>query len=337
MTTPFFSIIIPVYKVERYLHQCVDSVLAQSYTNYEIILVDDGSPDSCPQICDEYSAKDLRIRTVHCENDGQSAARNTGLSSCTAGKESHYIIYLDSDDYWEGTDALQNIANNVIKFNCDIVLFASYDIFPDGTTRISRGNYDLNYINSHSKHEVLSHLFRNNQFPGAVWILATRKSTIEENEISFVVGNNAEDYAWLMQLFYVANNISAVNQAICYHRRDVAGSVTSCAKPAGQRGLLYAIQYWLSARKRGNEYRCFDMYIVRIYILALLHYARLSNEDKCMFKSDLNRYKSVLKLSGRLADKVCLLIISLLGVDCTSKLTDRIYRLMSGRPMNHYR
>jgi hypothetical protein len=164
-----------------------------------------------------------------------------------------------------------------------------------------------------------------------VWILAIRKSIIEENDISFVVGNNAEDYAWLLQLFYVANNISAVNQAICYHRRDVAGSITSCAKPAGQRGLLYAIQYWLTVRTQCDEYRCFDRYIIKIYLLALLHYANLSNEDKSLFKADLNRYKSVLKLSGRLIDKIYLFIISILGVNYTAKLIDRIYRLMSGR------
>ena len=74
-----FSIIIPIYKVEVYLHQCVDSVLAQSYKNIEVILVDDGSPDSCPRICDEYAAKDERIKVIHKPNGGLSDARNSGL------------------------------------------------------------------------------------------------------------------------------------------------------------------------------------------------------------------------------------------------------------------
>lgn len=89
------SIIIPVYNVERYLHQCVDSVLKQTYTNLEIILVDDGSPDTSPAICDEYAQKDKRIKVIHKENGGLSSARNTGLDAATGD----FIYFLDSDDY----------------------------------------------------------------------------------------------------------------------------------------------------------------------------------------------------------------------------------------------
>ena len=79
---PLVSIIIPIYKVECYLHRCVDSIINQTYTNLEIILVDDGSPDSCPQICDEYASKDNRIVVIHKKNGGLSDARNTGLNIC---------------------------------------------------------------------------------------------------------------------------------------------------------------------------------------------------------------------------------------------------------------
>lgn len=84
-----FSIIIPIYKVEVYLHQCVDSVLAQSYKNIEVILVDDGSPDSCPRICDEYAAKDERIKVIHKPNGGLSDARNSGLKIANGD----YVIF----------------------------------------------------------------------------------------------------------------------------------------------------------------------------------------------------------------------------------------------------
>lgn len=88
------SIIVPVYGVEKYLRQCVDSVLAQTYSNWELILVDDGSPDACPQICDEYSAADPRIRVIHQSNGGVSVARNSGISHSSG----EYIIFIDSDD-----------------------------------------------------------------------------------------------------------------------------------------------------------------------------------------------------------------------------------------------
>ncbi len=89
------SIIIPVYKVEKYLRNCLDSVINQTYKNLEIILVDDGSPDACPQICDEYEKNDDRIKVIHKENGGLSSARNAGLDKCTG----EYIAFIDSDDY----------------------------------------------------------------------------------------------------------------------------------------------------------------------------------------------------------------------------------------------
>lgn len=91
---PLISVIVPVYNVEPYLRDCVDSIIAQTYTNLEIILVDDGSPDGCPGICDEYAQKDFRVRVIHKENGGASVARNIGLMCCTGG----FITFIDSDD-----------------------------------------------------------------------------------------------------------------------------------------------------------------------------------------------------------------------------------------------
>ena len=92
---PLISVVIPIYKVEKYLCECVDSVINQTYTNLEIILVDDGSPDNCPAICDDYASKDSRIKVIHKENGGQSSARNAGIKIA----KGEYISFIDSDDY----------------------------------------------------------------------------------------------------------------------------------------------------------------------------------------------------------------------------------------------
>ena len=91
---PKISVIVPVYKVEPYLHECVDSILAQTFTDFELILVDDGSSDNCGKICDEYAAKDSRIRVIHQENRGVSAARNAALDAA----KGEFIAFIDSDD-----------------------------------------------------------------------------------------------------------------------------------------------------------------------------------------------------------------------------------------------
>ncbi len=92
---PLISVVIPVYKVEPYLRECVDSVISQTYKNLDIILVDDESPDSCPAICDEYAERDSRVRVIHRKNGGLSAARNSGIDIARG----EYITFIDSDDY----------------------------------------------------------------------------------------------------------------------------------------------------------------------------------------------------------------------------------------------
>lgn len=109
------SVIVPIYKVEEYLPQCIDSIINQTYKNLEIILVDDGSPDRCPQICDEYAAKDSRIKVIHQKNGGLSAARNAGLDIATG----EYIAFVDSDD-WLEIDMYRTLLVLLERYDADI-------------------------------------------------------------------------------------------------------------------------------------------------------------------------------------------------------------------------
>lgn len=93
------SVIVPVYNVEPYLHRCVDSILAQTFTDFDLILVDDGSPDNCPAICDEYAERDSRVHVIHQENGGLSAARNAGIDWAFANSDSQWLTFVDSDDW----------------------------------------------------------------------------------------------------------------------------------------------------------------------------------------------------------------------------------------------
>lgn len=96
---PLISIVVPVYKVESYLSRCVNSILAQTFSDFELVLVDDGSPDNCGKICDEYAEKDGRIQVIHQENGGLSAARNAGIDWVFANSDSEYLTFIDSDDW----------------------------------------------------------------------------------------------------------------------------------------------------------------------------------------------------------------------------------------------
>ena len=122
------SVIVPVYKVEPYLRHCVDSVLAQTYPDFELLLVDDGSPDGCPAICDEYVARDPRVRVIHKQNGGLISARNVGILAA----KGDYVCILDGDD-WADENMLQFIHDTVERspVPLDMVLFAAYNVYED--------------------------------------------------------------------------------------------------------------------------------------------------------------------------------------------------------------
>lgn len=128
------SIIVPVYKVEKYLNKCVESIVEQTYKNLEIILVDDGSPDNCPAMCDEWAKKDSRIKVIHKKNGGLSSARNAGLDGCTGD----YIYFLDSDDY---------IADNCIEMLFNAIVSDGSDMCIGNLMSVDEsGNFVDSYI-----------------------------------------------------------------------------------------------------------------------------------------------------------------------------------------------
>ena len=124
---PEISVIVPVYKVEEYLPQCVDSILVQTFTNFELLLVDDGSPDRCGEICEEYAGKDTRIRVFHQQNSGVSAARNIGLQHA----KGTYIVFVDSDD-WVSTDYLLHLYKSLPDTGIGLVMGGALKYSIDG-------------------------------------------------------------------------------------------------------------------------------------------------------------------------------------------------------------
>lgn len=128
----FFSVIVPVYKVEDYLPACVESVLNQTFKDFELILVDDGSPDNCPLLCDEYAKKDNRIKVVHKANGGLAAARRTGIKIA----EGDYVFNLDSDDLIEN-DTLEYAYKKITETNCEIVSFSYKWVKGDKTVNVT--------------------------------------------------------------------------------------------------------------------------------------------------------------------------------------------------------
>lgn len=152
------SIIVPVYKVEQYLRKCIDSILAQTFTDFELILVDDGSPDNCGTICDEYAKEDRRIKVIHQENAGVSAARNSGLDNACG----EYIGFVDSDD-WIELDMYEILMQDIAEYHSDIAICGLIKAFCNGERiRFSNENQFLMMNNQ----EAIKNILENKIFSG---------------------------------------------------------------------------------------------------------------------------------------------------------------------------
>lgn len=199
------SIVIPIYNVEPYLRRCLDSVLAQTYWDLEIILVDDGSPDGCGAICDEYAAKDGRVKVIHQQNKGLSGARNAGLSMATG----EYIAFLDSDDYVDPT-MYEKLLKVLEENRADIAECGYRWVKPDVTyDRENTGKVDV-YTNL----EALEKLYFGDQMFGGLSIVVWNKLYRAEllNGLQFAQGLINEDVDFTPRAMYKAGKIVKLNE-----------------------------------------------------------------------------------------------------------------------------
>ena len=163
MRTPLISVIIPVYNVEKYLRRCLDSVIAQTYQNLEIICVDDGSVDESGKICDQYAVRDARIKVIHQENQGVSAARNRGLDAA----EGEYIAFVDSDDYIL-EDMYKKMLDMLLNYNVDLCVCQWQYEFSDGRQVVKKKNIDPTIYGRKTSLEFARFLYRGNYENGVV-------------------------------------------------------------------------------------------------------------------------------------------------------------------------
>ena len=194
------SIIIPIYNVEKYLPACVESILQQTYKNLEVILVDDGSPDQCPVICDELAQKDDRIRVIHQKNKGLSGARNTGIDNA----QGDYLIFVDSDDTVEQT-LVEELYTYAEKWNCAIVACGRNYIFEDGQI-VCKIAHDESKV--YGFEEAMQEMNSFRLFDMSAWAKIYRKELFED--IRFPEGKLSEDYYIMYKLFDKAQTIGYV-------------------------------------------------------------------------------------------------------------------------------
>lgn len=208
------SVIVPVYKVEKYLNQCIKSIVMQSYKNLEILLIDDGSPDRCGLICDEWKKRDMRIKVIHKENEGLSKARNDGLNM-SKGK---YIVFVDSDDLI-APKMIEILFLTLKQKNADIVE-CDYLCFSDSI--LIRNQKRISASVTYSTEEALSLLLDEEVLKYTVWNKLYRKEVLRH--LRFEVGKIHEDVFFTYQAIGASRKIVKVNDCLYYYRQR-SGSI----------------------------------------------------------------------------------------------------------------
>lgn len=226
MKTELVSVVVPIYNVERYLNRCVESIINQTYTNLEIILVDDGSTDKCPEICEEWRSKDSRIKVIHKENAGLGMARNTGIENA----KGDYICFFDSDDYIE-SKTIETAMLEAKKTNADVVAFGLSDVDENGN--IVRSVIPKPFKMSYSGDEVQEDLLPDMIFAAGLdlmlsaCIMLFSMQMIKESYWRFVSERTiiAEDVYSLINLFSGIKTMSFVPESL-YNYCKNEGSLT---------------------------------------------------------------------------------------------------------------
>lgn len=201
------SVIVPVYKVEKYLDKCVKSILNQTYFELEIILVDDGSPDDCGAMCDSYAEKDFRVRVIHKENGGLSDARNAGIKVAT-GK---YLLFVDSDDWIDAT-LVEKTVRSAEKWNADIVLFDHMSI-EEKTGKTTVFSYPFLEDTSISADKE----------PGLICKVCSacnklfNKEFWDRSDLSFPVGKHYEDLGTIPKVMGIAKQVVYVKEVLYFY------------------------------------------------------------------------------------------------------------------------
>lgn len=267
---PKISFIVPVYKVEKYLPACIDSIIGQSYPDFEVILVDDGSPDDSGRICDEYAAKDERVRVIHQANGGLSRARNRGMDEARG----EYFWFVDSDDFIH-EDCLSNIVHQIEGQDLDMLILSYWLDFEE------TGNRQL--LKNRGSSDIITgrEYIEGDYYEAFAWLKVTRASVFRDNGLRFCEGLQYEDIQLMPFLMRPVERLAFSNfEDGAYFYRIRPESITTTTDVEKQKKQIEMCdrieETWRASFDLETEDKESYDYIVKTRLLKLLHYLLLS-------------------------------------------------------------
>ena len=284
-----FSVIVPAYNVQDYIVSCIDSILKQSFKDYEIVLVNDGSTDATFEHCEELSEKNGCIKLVNKENGGLSSARNAGINKA----EGDYLLFLDADDFWRDDDFLENL-NCIIETNSPDTIIFPYSYYY-GKDRIKEYQFNLSEISSSSNNfsDNLYSLIDNGIWYPSACNKCIRRGIVAINNISFPLNMTSEDVKWCFEISKHIASYYIYNHGVYMYRQNREGSISYKLKMKNLEDLFLNIENVLSGSKKIRDA---DYLYLSHYYLEVIPYVMpfLKNPD---VKRMLSKYKWLSKYS----------------------------------------
>ena len=325
---PMFSIVIPAYNTEKELPRCVDSILCQSFDNYELIIVDDGSADGTGVLIDEYAGKDSHVVGLHQVNMGCSEARNTGIRHARG----NYLLFVDSDDRWGDAEALTKLSLLIQgkEEYPDLICFGVKILNENGKlvkTRLPSLPEDQQMT---GKYEIFKYLVYRNEYFSTSYVKAIKRTFFEEKQLYFKKGLLSEDIEWSARLMMFCKSAAVLPEAFYERIRRNEGAITSSIGRKNIDDILGQIEQGVIDVGRYSEnydyYQVYLEYWAYQYAMLLGLVYRLRTEDD--YDSYINRLKKLkylLKYDHVKKVKAVRTVCSLLGVRNTVKLLGMYY------------
>ncbi len=281
---PIISVIVPVYNVEPYLNRCVDSILEQTFTDFELILVDDGSPDHCPMVCDEYSQKDKRVHVIHQKNGGLSAARNAGIDWVFANSDSQWISFVDSDD-WVHPEYLERLLNAAVENDVAVSIC--------GYAETEGENPVINTVEFIPKIWTPENFFVEHNVNAVVaWGKIYQKKCFKK--IRYPKGKIHEDEFITHQILFEFEKIAVIEAPLYAYYKNQSGITQAPWKPA-RLSAVEAVEGQIEYMRQ-HGYPAVFRYAVRKYVMSItVHIFELEKCDPDLQKKYLPRLRRKLR------------------------------------------
>lgn len=311
----FLSIIVSVYNVEGYIKKCVKSLLMQDYTDYEVILVDDGSTDRSGWFCDRAAGHSSRIKRIHTANGGPAAARNTGIRHALG----EYLLFVDGDDYI-CQNSLSRIADACMrKGRPDVMFLHAQKVYPNGTQAPVDQAMDPGNIEGKPQRDVLCYLSGLKKYPGSVWAKLVSRKLVLEHGLYFKDYRIAEDLEWVSRMLFCARSFAVYRGSYYFYRWQRKGSLATEVSDRSFRDLRTVVDGWIAqAAQSAFQKKVFYRFSCYEYKILLLLYRSVSKGCKKEAGRWLFGHKWLLAYSPQLQMKIIRLFVDVCGIRMTS-------------------